>query len=130
VRGKWAFPEGSAPPSAATVATALAKVTGLRVSIDDARIHVAIIEESLFDIECEVNSLELSSFIPAHPYLWENLDRVLSELGGQIQPDEIYWRPQPQLHHLRRSWHDLTRRQRFLLRLPTLGAWRGLDRFA
>jgi hypothetical protein len=136
VGGKWSFARGLGPPSTATIAAALARATGLRVTCRDAnkpcdeRIDVATIDESLFDIERDADSLLLHSFIPAHPYLWENVDRVLEELGGRVELRDVYWRPQERFTHLRRPWPELSRRQQLLLQLPTIGAWRWLDRFA
>ncbi|HKU42823.1 MAG TPA: hypothetical protein VJR89_31910 [Polyangiales bacterium] len=117
VCGKWSFARGSAPPATPAIAAALARATGLQVSsrgaseTADERIHVAELAESLFDIEREANSLQLSSFIPAHPYLWENLDRVLTDLGGRVEVSERFWQPHERLQHLRRSWQRLSPRQ-------------------
>jgi hypothetical protein len=137
VRGRWAFAGRAAPPSSATIATELATATGLAVVNHDAReerderIDVATINEALFDMERDTAAatLTLSSFIPAHPYLWENLDRVLTGLGGCIDSGGSLWRPSPRLRDLRRPWDSLTPRQRFLLRVPTIGGSRWLDRF-
>jgi len=137
VRGRWIFAGRSEPPSSATIATELAKATGLVVVNHDARqerderIDVATINESLFDMERDtaVATLTISSFIPVHPYLWENLDRVLSELGGCVESGATLWRPSPRFKNLRRPWDALTSRQRFLLRVPTIGGSRWSDRF-
>ena len=137
VRGRWAFGGHLAPPSSVTIARELARATGLAVVNRDAaeerdeRIEVGTIDESLFDLERDnaAASLALSSFIPAHPFLWENLDRVLSDLGGRVEAGAGLWYPSPEFERLRRPWSALTRRQRLLLRIPTIGASRWWDRF-
>ena len=136
VGAKWSFAGNSAPPAIATLAGELAKVTGLNVTWRDAseqftaRIDVATIDQSLLLIDREADSLMLHGFVPAHPYLWENVDRVLTQLGGVREVGEIFWQPEERFHHLRRAWAELSRRQQFLLSLPTVGAWRWLDRWA
>lgn len=135
VLGKWRFADASQLPATQAIANGLTHATGLRVSCSDSgtesdeRIDIPFLRESLFDIERIDSAITLCGYIPAHPYLWENLDRVLSELGGKIELAETHWRPNSKYHHLRRPWQALTPRQRFLLRLPTLGASRLFDRF-
>jgi hypothetical protein len=135
VRGRWVFAGNSTPPLSATIATELSRITGLRVVNRDSAnqrdewIDVGTIDESLFDLERDAATLALSSFVPAHPYLWENLDRVLSGLGGCVQSGAGLWQPTPTFERLRGPWDTLTSRQRVLLRFPTIGAARWLDRF-
>ena len=136
VIGTWLFQTPADLPSSRRVASGLASATGLSFNCTDSeheadeRIVVDRLGEALFDIERQDSILTLCSGMPAHPYLWENLDRVLTQLGGHVAIEANRWRPDPRHYHLRRAWHELTTRQRILLRLPTIGVWRVLDRFA
>jgi hypothetical protein len=85
--------------------------------------------ESLFDIEWVGGEVTFYSAVPAHPYLWENLDRVLVALGGRQMSDETYWRPDARFRRLRKPWDELSGLQKWLLRFPTIGVSRLLDRF-
>lgn len=135
VVGKWQFENRDRVPSTEALATALAEATKLHVTHQlehDARherIEIPLLGESLFDIERAEGEMTFYSHIHAHPYLWENLDRVLVALGGQRRPDATCWRPDERFRQVRRPWDELSARQRWLLRLPTVGASRFLDRF-
>ena len=136
VIGKWQFENRGRVPSTEALASALADATKLQVAHQleggtrHERIDVPILGASLFDIERAEGELTFHSYIPAHPYLWENLDRVLVALGGQRRSDETCWRPDDRFRHLRMPWDELSAKQKWLLRLPAIGASRLLDRFA
>lgn len=135
VVGKWRFESSDRIPSTEALATALANATRLQVThqVDDGeqhtRIDIPILGEALFDIERAGAEVTFYSHIPAHPYLWENLDRVLVALGGQRLSDETCWHPDERFRHVRKPWDELGAAQKWLLRFPTIGASRLLDRF-
>ena len=128
--GQWRF--ASAAPDIATIADALARATGLAVrqegTGDDAVLMLPALGERLFDWRIDGAEVAVHGFIPAHPYLWEALDAVMASLGGRIGDDVHLWRPDPAHAGLRRPWAELTSAQRAILRIPTVGAWRPLDR--
>jgi hypothetical protein len=80
-------------------------------------------------MEYRDTDITIYGYMPAHPYLWENLDCVLSNVGGKCVRGEIYWQPQVQFHHLRKPWPTLTPLQKFFLKMPPLGVSRIFDRF-
>ena len=135
VVGKWLFENSDRVPPTEALAAALANATGLQVThqVDGgephARIEVPLLGEALFDIERAGDEITFYSHIPAHPCLWENLDRVLSALGGRRVPDATCWRPDGRFRHVRKAWGELSAAQQWLLRFPTVGATRFLDRF-
>jgi hypothetical protein len=137
IYGEWIFAAGTVPAPAA-VASALAEATGLEVRLlpsdaaPDEAISVELpqLGEKLVKWRREGDRLAVHGFVPAHPYLWENLDTVMVGLGGACGPAEHGWRPQPDHAGLRRPWAGLTPAQRVLMQLPTLGAWRPLDSLA
>ena len=129
--GVWVFP--SAPvPGIGTIAAALARATGLEVrqegAGDEAALLLPTLGERLFDWRNDGAEVAVHSFIPAHPYLWEALDAVMTSLGGRVGEEVHLWRPDPAHVGLRRPWAELTAAQRAILRIPTAGAWRPLDR--
>jgi hypothetical protein len=128
--GEWSFV--TAAPAIGTIAEALARATGLEVRQEGERDDVALLlptlGERLFDWRCEGTSVTVHGFIPAHPYLWEALDTVMTSLGGRIGDEAHLWQPDPAHAGLRRPWGELTAAQRAILRVPTVGAWRPLDR--
>lgn len=130
--GEWVFPDGNVPDPDA-VANALADRTGLAVECTrDAEgnletADIPLIKESLFDWQVQTDRIQVRSFIPAHPYLWAHLDAAIRQLGGQTSDNTVAWRPTSPASSIERPWTELTRRQRFILRLPTIGAWRPLD---
>lgn len=135
VVGKWQFESRAQVPSTEAIATALAEATKLQVThqLEDGahheRIEIPILGESLFDIERAEGEMTFYSHVPAHPYLWENLDRVLVALGGERRSDATCWRPDDRFRQVRRPWDELSAAQKWLLRFPTIGASRLLDRF-
>jgi hypothetical protein len=135
VIGKWRFADANQVPSAEIIASQLASATGLQAihSTDrttrNSRIDIPVLTESVFDIEQAGTDVVVFGYIPAHPYLWENLDHVLEKLGGTRTSEETHWRPDDRFRHLRRPWEKLSAQQRFLLRVPTIGAARVFDRF-
>lgn len=129
--GEWVF-DTAPPPDPATIAAALARGTGLEIRRqgegDEVVLLVPALGERLFDWRAEGPRISVHGFIPAHPYLWESLDAAMASLGGRIGAAAHLWRPDPAHASLRRPWAELTSAQRALLRVPTVGAWRPLDR--
>lgn len=120
-------------PTPDAVADALAARTGLTVERSHdtdgnlESVKLPLIRESLFDWQIEADRIQVRSFIPAHPYLWARLNAVMTEAGGRIGDVPYAWHPDSDIVLLDRRWSELSRRQRFILRLPTIGAWRPLD---
>lgn len=129
--GAWDFAAAPAP-DIATIAGALALATGLELRREGEGNDVALVlpalRERLFDWRTDGARVSVHGFIPAHPYLWESLDAAMASLGGRRAEEAHLWRPDPAHAALRRPWAALSPAQRVLLRLPTLGAWRPLDR--
>jgi hypothetical protein len=132
VVGAWRFLPGSAP-EVAVIAEALARHTGLEVrqegTGDGVALVVPTLRERLFDWRSDGAVVTVHGFVPPHPYLWEMLDAVMASFGGHIGAAEHLWRRDPAHAALRRPWHMLTAAERLILRVPTVGAWRPLDRF-
>lgn len=132
VYGEWVFPAGAVPAPEAVVERLGARM-GLPIesSHDDAgrliSADVAVLGESLFDWEVWDERIAVCSFIPAHPYLWAQLGAAMSDLGGRVSEAGNAWRSEPDNEIFRRPWGELSRRQRLILRLPTIGTWRPLD---
>ena len=132
VVGDWVFPTGEAP-DLPTIVAGLQASTGLVVVAEgtgaSTMVSIPKVGERLFDWRIEHDRVAVHGFGPAHPYVWENLDAVLRAMGGHVSDTLTAWRPNPSLAELRRPWLSLTRRQRTLLKIPTMGALRPLDRF-
>jgi hypothetical protein len=132
IYGEWRFP-GATPPAPAAIARALGEATGLDVRLEtqgaDAAVVIVVplLGQRLFKWRIDGDLLAVHGFVPAHPYLWENLDAVLRGLGGVPGPEEHAWRPDARHAGLRRPWQALGAAPRLLLRLPTIGAWRPQD---
>ena len=132
IYGEWRFPVDEAP-SLDTLIETLRRRSGLRVNCtydDDGTLLQAdlpLIRESLILLYREPSQITLHSFIPAHPYLWAQVHAAMTELGGQIDEKAQAWRPRTDNPVLERHWSELTWQQRFLLRIPTVGAWRPFD---
>jgi hypothetical protein len=121
-------------PEVKVIADTLATAMDIEVLCIDSEegspfIDIPVIGESLCDVEYSESDITIYTHMPAHPYLWENLDRTMSELGGNLVAGETYWRPRQRFHHLRMPWPQLTILQKFILKMPALGASRVLDRF-
>lgn len=128
--GIWRFPDRD-PPGIGEVRQALEAATGLPVELSpDGRVlDLPSLRQVLLGWEYEADALTLHGYIPAHPYLWENLDRVMTTLGGICSADPISWRPRAGDAFLRRRWDALSRRDHWLLRRGPLLASRPWDRF-
>lgn len=132
IHGEWTFDTLDAP-SPENVVEALRDRSGLEISCtygDDGslgRVDMPQIRESLFGWTHAPDRLSVRSFIPAHPYLWTQLQAVMTELGGRISETTYAWRPETHDSRLDRPWLELSRRQRFVLAMPTIGAWRPFD---
>lgn len=130
--GEWVFPDRSAP-GLDEIADALRARTGLTVDCthnSDGQLDyldMPLIKESLFEWQRQEDRIQVHSFVPAHPYLWLQLDAVMHGFGGRISDSTIAWRPETPTPALDRPWSELTRRQRFILRLPSVFAARPLD---
>lgn len=133
VIGEWCFAPGQATPDLPAVAALLQRAMNLPVQLEgvgrEAVLHVPRLRECLFDLRSEVARLTLHGFAPAHPYLWEALDGVLTAAGGSVAGNSVAWRPDPQRAWLRRPWSALGARDRWLLGLPSVLATRPLDRW-
>ena len=132
IHGEWTF-DPSAAPSPESVVKALRDRSGLAISCaygDDGslgRVEIPQIRESLFGWTHAPGRLSVRSFIPAHPYLWTQLNAVMTEMGGRISETPYAWKPEPGDSLLDRPWQELSSRQRFVLGMPTIGAWRPFD---
>ena len=132
IRAEWVFPEAQAPELDAVV-EALSKEMGLQVKAthDDngalIRTDIPVINEVLFAWERQENRIRLFSPLPGHPYVWARLNAVMEDSGGRIIDGLSPWRPELNKRALDRPWSELTKRQRFLLRLPAIAAWRPFD---
>jgi hypothetical protein len=134
VIGKWCFEPGFPMPKVKAMAYTLSMLMGIDVLCIDPGdktqyIDIPMIGQSLCDVEYSESDITIYTHIPAHPYLWENLDCAMSELGGRLVAGETYWQPQQRFHHLRRPWSQLSILQQLLLKIPAIGASRVLDRF-
>ena len=127
---RWQFREGGVP-SAETVVEALRRRSGLVVDCtedDDGtpvRMDFPEIKELLIFLDPEDDGLSLLGPIATHPYLWVQMNKVMAGLGGEASGSG--WQSKVASPVLERHWSELTRWQRFLLRLPTIGASRPLD---
>lgn len=132
IRGEWIFPADDAPPLDAIIES-LGDRTGLAIDVtrdDDGLLSMAnvpVIKEILFDWDRQPNRIRVHSLLPGHPYIWAQLNNVMTGFGGQISDDRIAWRPASSMRAFDRPWTELSKRQRFVLRLPTIGASRPLD---
>ena len=131
VFGEWEFAVDTAP---ALPAIAERLRTGMQLAVvesgrgPDGRLDVPKLGEALFDWRFAGNRIAVHGFAPPHPYLWEHLDAALNGLGGRPVRLAHGWQPNATYASLRRPWAQLSNRQRALLRLPTVGASRPLDR--
>lgn len=133
--GTWFFPDRQIPDLDAVIAALSARM-GLAVECihdDDGallRADVPMIKEILFFWDPQPDRIEVHSPVPGHPFLWVHLNAVMEDFGGRISDTASPWRSELDKSALDRPWAELSKRQRFILRLPTIGRWRPLDRLA
>ena len=134
--GTWHFDEtpgdlpGDEPSAIAAIAHRLEAETGLRVEQqhEGRTLRIPTLGEALFDWAFSDRTISVLGFLPEHPYLWENLDVVMAAAGGRRDAAAHVWQPNPAHARLRTRWDDLSPRDRFLLRMPSLLAARPFDR--
>lgn len=132
IRGEWVFSDGMAP-SLESVIEAMSAQMGLEVTAtrdDDGnlvRADVPVINEILFAWDRQPDRILVFSLLPGHPYLWAQLNAVMEGAGGRLSDRVSAWRRELDTSALERPWAKLSGRQRFILRLPTIGPWRPLD---
>ncbi len=129
VVGSWFMrqPESIRP---AMVAERLRAATGLEIearSTEDT-LRIPALREELFDWTTAGDAVTVHGFMPAHPYLWENLDAVMGAAGGQRSTAGHVWRPNPAHARLRVHWSTLSPRDRFILSTRSIFGARPLDR--
>jgi hypothetical protein len=142
--GTWYFSEtqgdlpGDKSSAIATIGHRLQAVTGLQVErpCGTNTLHIPTLGrltfltagEELFDWVFNDRAVTAHSFIPAHPYLWENLDAVMTAAGGRRNTDACVWQSNPAHARLRTRRDTLSPRDRFLLAMPSLLGARAFDR--
>jgi hypothetical protein len=128
--GCWRL-TGSGPLELAVIERGLRLATGLSVEPPGrgAGLRFPLLRQDLFDWGLDDAGVSVFGFAPPHPYVWENLDAVITALGGQPTDDATAWRPSPGHAGLRTRWSALSRRDRWLLALPSILGARPLDRF-
>ena len=114
-----------------TVVEALRRRSGLVVDCTEdedgtpVRMDFPQIKELLIFLDPEDDGLSLLGPVATHPYLWVQMSEVMTELGGEASLGPRHLKVASPV--LERHWSELTTWQRFLLRLPTVGAWRPFD---
>jgi hypothetical protein len=144
--GGWHFGEtqGAGPgdelATIAAIGRRLQAAMGLRVELqvvigwrveerrEDHTLRIPTLREELFDWMFNDRTVTVHGFIPGHPYLWENLDAVMTAAGGSIDTAACVWQPNPAHARLRTRWDTLSPRDRFLLAMPSLLGARPFDR--
>lgn len=114
----------------AGVAERLRVATGLEIETqptEDA-LRIPALREELFDWTLASGAVTVHGFAPAHPYLWENLDAVMSEAGGHRSAAGHLWQPNPSHARLRARWSTLSSSDRFVLSMRSIFGARPLDR--
>jgi hypothetical protein len=126
--GIWHFGEtqgnlpGDKSSAIAAIAVRLQAATGLRVEQHkDGTLRISKLGtgEELFDWVFNDRTVTVHSGIPAHPYLWENLDAVMTAAGGRRDTRLYVWQPNAAHIRLRTRWDTLSLRDRFLLAMPS-----------
>ena len=130
IAGSWSFGDartfGRGAPDLPTIGRDLEAATGLEVEVSH-KLRIPRLREQLFDWAFDGATVHVHSFIPAHPYVWENLDRVMQAAGGDRQMDGHLWQPTPGHARLRRPFRGLSATDRAILGLPTILGLRPLD---
>ena len=133
VQGEWTFADSAAPPLEA-VLEALRSRTGLAVVRDGSTesdwVELPLLRASLLEWQRDPGRIEVRGFIPPHPYLWVQLNEAMASLGGTPSRNTRAFLADFPAPALRRPWAELTRVQRFALRLGPIWGGRPLDRFA
>lgn len=130
--GAWYFPDRQIPDLDAVI-EALSTRMELAVKCihDDGgallRADVPMIREILLFWDPRPDRIEVHCPVPGHLFLWVQLNAVMEDFGGRIGETVSPWRSELDKGGLDRPWTELTKRQRFILRLPTIGRWRPLD---
>jgi len=124
----------------AAIARRLEASTGLRVELqtvigwrveqrhEDQTLRIPTLRQDLFDWVFGDRTIAVHGFIPEHPYLWENVDAVITAAGGCCDTAAHGWQPNPAHARLRTHWDTLSPRDRFLLAMPSLLGTRPFDR--
>jgi hypothetical protein len=122
----WILPEDELSIIAG-FAGQLQAATGLRVEHIDTVLWIPELRQELCGWWFDNRTVTVRSLIPAHPYLWENLDMVMTAAGGRRDTAANVWRPDPAHAPLRTRWDALCPRDRFLLALPSVWGARPFD---
>jgi hypothetical protein len=102
---------------------------GKSVGLGQERAAAAEEWEASFDWGADDRAVTVHSFVPEHPCLWENLDAVMTAVGGRCGTfGGAGWQPNPSRARLRMRWDALSPCDRLLLALPPLLACRPFDR--
>lgn len=146
ISGTWHFSEtqgalaGDALSAIASIGRRLQAATGLRVDLqtvmgwhveprhEDHILRIPTLREELFDWAFNDRTVTVYGFMPEHPYLWENLDAIMTAAGGRRDSAVYGWKPNPAHARLRTRWDTLSPRDRFLLTMPSLLGARPFDR--
>lgn len=129
VVGSWFMRQPESMPLA-VVAERLRAATGLAIDARPAQgaLRIPTLREELFDWTSADGMVAVHGFMPAHPYLWENLDAVMGAAGGQRSTANHVWRPNPAHARLRAPWSALSSMDRFILSSRSIFGARPLDR--
>jgi hypothetical protein len=135
VVGSWHFDAaetglpGNELTAIAALGSRLQEATGLRVELRDAgrTLRIPTLREELFDFQYLGSAVTVHGFAPVHPYLWENLDGVMTAAGARVDTADHVWKPDPGRVGLRARWEALSPRDRFLLAMPSLLGARPFD---
>jgi len=132
ITGKWLLPSsshlGAEGITPRWVAERLREATGLYAEARaDGVVCIPALREKLFDWVIEDGAVSVDGYAPAHPYLWENLDAVMTEAGCTRTEDPWRWQPDPTRTGLRKQWKALPPRNRLILSQPLIRFHRLVD---